>query len=80
MYLLEIFYLVASVTFILGLKMMSNPKTARRGNLIAAAGMTLAIAGTILLKSTSETRPVIYILILQRWWWVPSSAGLRPSA
>jgi len=63
MHLLEIFYLVASVTFILGLKMMSNPKTARRGNLIAAAGMTLAIAGTIFLKSTSETRPVIYILI-----------------
>ena len=63
MYLLEICYLIASVTFIFGLKMMSNPKTARRGNLIAAAGMTLAIAGTIFLKSGPETRPVIYGLI-----------------
>lgn len=47
--ILSLCYLIASVTFILGLKMLSNPATARRGNLIAAAGMALAIAGTIFL-------------------------------
>ncbi len=47
--ILSICYLIASVTFILGLKMLSNPATARRGNLIAAAGMIIAIAGTIFL-------------------------------
>ena len=47
--ILTICYLIASVTFILGLKMLSNPLTARRGNLIAAAGMTMAIFGTIFL-------------------------------
>jgi len=47
--ILTLCYLVASVTFILGLKMLSNPATARRGNLIAAAGMTIAIVGTIFL-------------------------------
>ena len=47
--LLSIFYLIASVTFIVGLKMLSNPSSARKGNLIAAAGMLLAIAGTIFL-------------------------------
>lgn len=47
--ILTICYLVASVTFILGLKMLSNPVTARRGNLIAAAGMTIAIFATIFL-------------------------------
>jgi NAD(P) transhydrogenase subunit beta len=45
--LLTIVYLIASVTFILGLKMLSHPETARKGNLIAAAGMTLAVFGTI---------------------------------
>jgi len=45
--LLTIIYLIASVTFILGLKMLSHPETARKGNLIAAAGMTLAVLGTI---------------------------------
>ena len=44
---LTIIYLVASVTFIIGLKMLSHPETARKGNLVAAAGMTLAIFGTI---------------------------------
>ena len=47
--ILTLCYLVASVTFILGLKMLSNPATARKGNLIAAAGMTVAIIGTIFL-------------------------------
>ncbi|NUO81399.1 NAD(P)(+) transhydrogenase (Re/Si-specific) subunit beta [candidate division KSB1 bacterium] len=41
-------YLVASVLFILGLKLLSSPKTARRGNLFAALGMLLAIVVTLL--------------------------------
>jgi NAD/NADP transhydrogenase beta subunit len=48
-YILDIIYLIASVTFVLGLKMLSHPDSARKGNLVAAAGMTLAIAGTIIL-------------------------------
>jgi len=47
--LLTLCYLIGSVTFILGLKMLSHPDTARKGNLIAAFGMTLAIFGTIFL-------------------------------
>jgi len=47
--ILTLCYLIGSVTFILGLKMLSNPATARRGNLIAAFGMIIAILGTIFL-------------------------------
>ncbi|HEX7902611.1 MAG TPA: NAD(P)(+) transhydrogenase (Re/Si-specific) subunit beta [Chitinophagaceae bacterium] len=47
--ILTLCYLIGSVTFILGLKMLSNPATARKGNLIAAGGMTIAIFGTIFL-------------------------------
>ena len=46
---LEFIYLIASMTYILGLKMLGKPETARKGNLIAAAGMTIAIIGTIFL-------------------------------
>ena len=42
-------YLIGSVTFILGLKMLSHPETARKGNLIAAGGMVLSIFCTIFL-------------------------------
>jgi NAD(P) transhydrogenase subunit beta len=46
--ILEMTYLVASVFFIFGLKMLSHPLTARRGNILAAVGMGLAIVATII--------------------------------
>lgn len=46
--ILEVIYVIASVLFILGLKMLSHPLTARRGNSFAAIGMVLAIIATIL--------------------------------
>ncbi len=61
-YILDLIYLVASVTFVMGLKLLSDPKSARRGNLWAAFGMTLAVIGTIALHQ-GEVSPVIYILI-----------------
>ena len=53
-YILQIIYLIGSVTFILGLKYLGNPSTARKGNLIAAFGMGLAIFGTIFLYTDSN--------------------------
>ena len=52
--LLTVIYLLASVTFIIGLKMLSNPAAARKGNLVAAAGMSVAILGTIFLYKDEE--------------------------
>jgi NAD(P) transhydrogenase subunit beta len=40
-------YLLSSVLFILGLKLLSSPKTARRGNLYGATGMLIAIVVTL---------------------------------
>ena len=45
--LLTLCYLIGSLTFILGLKMLAHPESARKGNLVAAVGMTIAIFGTI---------------------------------
>jgi H+-translocating NAD(P) transhydrogenase subunit beta len=47
--ILELTYVIASVLFIIGLKMLSHPLTARRGNILAAFGMGLAIIATIVL-------------------------------
>jgi NAD(P) transhydrogenase subunit beta len=47
-------YLIGSVTFILGLKMLSHPDSARKGNLVAAAGMAIAIFATIFLYRDHE--------------------------
>jgi NAD(P) transhydrogenase subunit beta len=45
--LIEISYVAAAVLFIFGLKMLSSPATARRGNMISAIGMLLAIVVTL---------------------------------
>jgi H+-translocating NAD(P) transhydrogenase subunit beta len=57
-YLLEIAYLIASVLFVVGLKMLGNPKTARQGNLLAAGGMTLAIFATIFMHRNEQGEPI----------------------
>jgi NAD(P) transhydrogenase subunit beta len=43
-----LFYLLASVLFVLGLKGMTAPRSAVRGNLLASAGMLVAIVATLL--------------------------------
>ncbi len=58
---LQIIYLIASLTFVIGIKMLGKPESARRGNLIAAFGMTIAIFGTIFLYEGIKTSNYIWI-------------------
>ncbi|MEE9574233.1 MAG: NAD(P)(+) transhydrogenase (Re/Si-specific) subunit beta, partial [Candidatus Neomarinimicrobiota bacterium] len=43
----KLFYVLAAVLFIIGLKKLSHPKTARNGNIIASIGMLIAIVVTL---------------------------------
>ncbi len=45
---IDIAYLIAASMFVLGIKGLARPKTARRGNLIAATGMGIAALATLL--------------------------------
>ena len=54
-FLLQLSYLFGSITFIVGLKQLSSPDSARKGNLVAAAGMLIAIFGTILFHQHDGT-------------------------
>jgi len=60
---LSIIYLIATITFVVGLKLLGHPETAKKGNLIAATGMGLAIVGTIVLHDL-EVSNLVYILIV----------------
>jgi NAD(P) transhydrogenase subunit beta len=46
---IEALYLVAVITFILGLRGLAGPKTAPTGNKIAAGGMAIAVVATLLI-------------------------------
>src|SRR5687768_6999336 len=45
---IRVCYLAASVLFILGIRGLSHPRTARQGNLLAAIGMGVAVVATLL--------------------------------
>ena len=45
--LVNVAYIAASILFIVGLKMLGSPDTARRGNLLSSTGMLLAVLVTL---------------------------------
>ena len=63
-YVIEVIYLVASALFILSLKWMSSPTTARHGVWAGELGMLLAIAGTLLHHGIVDYKWVFVGLVL----------------
>ena len=63
-YLIEVIYLIASALFILSLKWMSSPATARHGIWAGEIGMVLAIAGTLLHHGIVDWKWIIIALVL----------------
>ena len=55
----SIAYVLASVLFILGIKKLSHPKTARDGNFIAASGMLIAIVATLVFYSNIDFQLIL---------------------
>ena len=79
-YFIELTYLIASVLFILGLKGMSHPETARRGMHLAELGMFMAIVGTLLHQEIISYEWIIAGLFIGSMiggamaYWVPMTA------
>ena len=61
---IEVVYLVASALFILSLRWMSSPSTARRGVRAGELGMLLAIAGTLLHHGIVDYKWIVIALVL----------------
>lgn len=79
-YFIEFSYLAASILFILGLKGMSHPETARRGMHLAELGMLMAVIGTLLHKEIISYEWIIAGLLIGSTIgafmaiWVPMTA------
>lgn len=61
--IIEVGYLIATLSFLGGLKFMSSPKNAKTGNLIAALGMVLAVVLTFIAAVTA-TVPYTNLIIM----------------
>jgi NAD(P) transhydrogenase subunit beta len=79
-YFIEFSYLLASILFILGLKGLSHPETAKRGMHLAEFGMMMAIIGTLMhFEIVSYTWIIIGLLVgstlgIGMGLWVPMTA------
>lgn len=63
-YIVKIAYLIASALFIIGLKNLSHPRTAVRGNALGALGMFLAVVVTLLDKNIISYEIIVVGIII----------------
>src|SRR5438067_4728411 len=61
---LQLFYLLSAILFVLGLRGLSHPRTARRGMFLAELGMLLAIVGTLFHHEILSYRWIVAGLVL----------------
>src|SRR5881296_3018950 len=62
--IIEVAYLIATALFILSLKWLSSPTTARRGVFAGEIGMLLAVVGTLLYHGIVEYKWIVIALVL----------------
>ena len=62
--IIDIAYLLSAVSFIYGLKMLSHPKTARNGNMIASLGMLIAIVATVFLGTDLNLQWIVIAMVI----------------
>ena len=76
----NLLYLVTIVTFILALRFLSNPATARRGNQIGAAGMLVAIVVTFLQKSIDSYWEIVLGMVVGGTFGLVAARKVRMTA
>ena len=73
---IQLIYVLAASCFVLGLHLMNNPATARRGNQVSTAGMATAIAATLALIIHSGTISATGWIVMLAGALVGAGAGL----
>ncbi len=73
-------YIVAAVCFILGLRGLSHPSTARRGNMIAAVGMAIAVIATLLDRDVVGVPLILLGIAIGTAIGVPAARSVRMTA
>jgi NAD(P) transhydrogenase subunit beta len=73
-------YIVAFVLFILDLRLMNNPRTARKGNLIGAVGMGIAVIATLLIESVTDYGLIVLGVAVGTAVGVPAARSVKMTA
>jgi H+-translocating NAD(P) transhydrogenase subunit beta len=73
-------YIVAFICFIVGLHFLNHPRTARRGNLVAAVGMAIAVIATLLIEEVGDYGLIALGIALGTAVGVPAARTVKMTA
>lgn len=76
MTIIQFFYLISAVLFILGIRALGSPETARRGMNLASIGMLIAIIGTLFSRQIVSYTWIVSGLVLGTVLSLPISLGI----
>ena len=77
---IRVLYIVAFVLFILGLRLLNHPRTARRGNMVAAVGMAFAVVGTLLYDFVGDYGLIAVGIVAGTAVGVPAARSVKMTA
>ena len=78
--LVAVLYIVAFALFIYGLMGLTGPRTAVRGNIIAAAGMGVAVLATLLIPGVSNWALIVLGVVLGTVVGIPAAKQVKMTA
>jgi H+-translocating NAD(P) transhydrogenase subunit beta len=73
-------YIVAFSMFIVDLRLMNHPRTARRGNVIGAIGMAIAVIATLLIKEVGDYGLIVLGVAIGTAVGVPAARSVKMTA
>jgi NAD(P) transhydrogenase subunit beta len=77
---IQVLYIAAFACFIFGLRLLNHPRTARRGNMIAAAGMAIAVVATLLDEVVGDYLLIALGIAIGTAVGVPAARGVKMTA
>jgi NAD(P) transhydrogenase subunit beta len=78
--LIRSLYIVAFICFIVGLHFLNHPRTARRGNLVAAVGMAIAVVATLLIEEVGDYGLIALGIAVGTAVGVPAARNVKMTA
>ena len=77
---IRVLYLIAFALFIFGLHLLNHPRTARRGNMLAAVGMAIAVVATLLYDFVDDYLLIAVGIAIGTAVGVPAARSVRMTA
>ncbi|HZB07311.1 MAG TPA: NAD(P)(+) transhydrogenase (Re/Si-specific) subunit beta, partial [Thermoleophilaceae bacterium] len=77
---IRVLYILAFICFILGLRLLNHPRTAKRGNTIAAVGMAIAVTATLLIEEVGDYGLIAVGMAIGTAVGVPAARSVKMTA